>query len=272
MPKSIESLPVIRHFKNVDDLISNGTDNPLAPNQEALAHEIGNRLVQEAKDKCCRGLVLITSPKKRTQETAQIIQKRILENNLKAPLVINHNLRELDQGKFVLPPEYKAGDFFEPLSEAWKAFWSETFIDHNNLLYRFGDPYSQGELRYPELQGHFLSFGESYRDYSVRLYSAVYDFGKRLNNFKQLKPVIVTHDSFRVNFLELENIGKEIHNGNLSVTPGSLPRLTWDNYCAHKPSQLLDYGKVSVVSTSSLLDPEVLNILQQEINILNQLS
>ncbi len=139
-------------------------------------------------------------------------------------------------------------------------------------MYRFGDPYSQGELRYPKLQGHFLSFGESYRDYSIRLYSAVYDFGQRLDNFQQLKPVVITHDSFRVNFLELENIGKEIQSGNLFMTPGDLPKLTWDNYSARKTSDLLAYGKVSIISTNSLLNPEVLNTLRQEIDILNQLS
>ncbi len=104
MTRSIESLPIIRHLENVDDLISNGTDNPLAPNQEPMALEIGNQLIKEVKEQRCRGFILITSPKKRTRETAQIIQKTILENNFKAPLVVNHNLRELDQGKFVLPP------------------------------------------------------------------------------------------------------------------------------------------------------------------------
>ncbi len=197
MPSAVESLAVIRHLQDIDNLVQNGTDNPLAPNQDRIAIAFGTQLVQEAKQQDYHGIALISSPKKRAMETAQIIQRGIIQSGdqFRVSLIINHNLRELDQGKFVFPPGYRPGDFFEPLADAWQIFWSETFIDDHNLLYRFGSPYSHGKLRYPKLKDNFLSYGENYRDYAVRLYSAVCDFGERIGRLRYLKPVVITHDS-----------------------------------------------------------------------------
>lgn len=273
MPKTVEYIPVVRHLKDIDNLVANGTDNPLAPGQNEVAIKFGNQLAKDAKAEGYCGVVLVTSPKRRTIETAQIIQEGILqsENGFKASLVVNHNLREINQGKLIFPSGYKPGDFFNPLSDAWRAFWSETFIDNQNLLYPFGSPYVRGELQHPELNGHFLSYGECYRDYAVRLYSAVYDFGLRLHNFRRLKPIVVTHDSPRVIFRELEFIGGQIQARAINITPGDLPQLTWDTYSTHEPSRL-NFGEVSVLSTTALSDQKVLDVLKREIIVLKQLS
>lgn len=269
---NIESITVIRHFRDVDNLIANGTDNPLAPGQEDKAIEFGNQLSMQAKAEGYRGIVLITSPKKRAVETARIIQEGVSEakDPPKTKVVVNYNLRELDQGILMFPPDYKPGMYFEPLTIAWNAFWEETFASRN-LLYRFGSPYSRGQLCHPELQGYFSSYGECYRDHAVRLYSSVYDFGQRLNRFRYFKPIVVTHDAPRVIFKELEFIAKQIQEDKIVVSSGGLAQLTWDTYSGHEPSHLA-FGEVSILSTLALSDPKVKDILYREINILKQLS
>jgi hypothetical protein len=156
------------------------------------------------------------------------------------------------------------------LTQAWKAFWDETFIKSRNLRYQFGCPYFQGQLIHPELQGCFSSYGECYRDYALRLYSAVYDFGQRLDRFQHVKPVIITHDSPRVIFQELEFIANQIQEGDATVPVGGLAQLTWDTYSNHEPSRML-FGEVTVLSTNALFDPKVTSILHREINMLKRL-
>jgi broad specificity phosphatase PhoE len=272
MPTLIESLHVVRHLRDADNLVLNGTDNPLVPDQDNIASEFCNRLVFEAKKDGYRGIVMITSPKKRAFETAQILQGEILrsENSFKVSIILCSNLRELDQGKFIFPSEYKPGDFFEPLAEAWKIFWSETFIDKHNLLYHFGSPYSGTERLYPNLQNSFESCGECYRDYAVRLYSAIYDFGQRLNRFRSLKPVVITHDSPRVIFQELEYIAKLVQDNVINIAPGSLPQLTWDTYSTHELSHL-KFGEISTITPVALLDSKIQKILQTEIEFLSKM-
>lgn len=265
----LEKLPVIRHLKDTDNLRDYEMDNPLMPSQEAEAQTIGKQLATEVLKEECRAIFLIVSPKRRAIETAGLIQRYFHNNhnNLKVSVSINDNLRELDQGQLILPHDYVSGTSFEPLPRAWEIFWDETFIKHNNPLYKFGDPVAQdGIPEYPELLGFFERYGECYRDLALRLYTLAHEFGKNLDRFKKIKPVVITHGSPVAIFKELERIAHDIQNGKDELKTGDLMRLTWDNFVSQeKDKQHPEFGSMQYISLENLTNTGILKRLHDEI-------
>lgn len=271
----LEKLPVIRHFKDTDNLRDYEMDNPLMPSQEAEARTIGEQLAADVLKEEYKAILLVVSPKKRAIETAGLIQHYFHNNhdNLKVSVSINDNLRELDQGKLILPEDYVSRTFFKPLPRAWEVFWDETFVNYNNPLYKFGDPMIQNNIpRYPELLGFFETYGECYRDLSLRLYTLVYEFGKNLDRFKKIKPVVITHGSPVAIFKELELVARDIQNGKDGLKTGGLMRLTWDNFVSReKDKQHPEFGSTQYISLENIANPGILKRLQDEIISLKEL-
>lgn len=272
MSNRLEALTIIRHLKDVNNLGVHGTDSPLEPGQESTASEVGRKLYEEAKKDGFQGILFISSPKTRAIETANIMRKNISDINVvfKTGLAVDPNIRELDQGKFRLPPDYIPGTYFMPLKKAWTAFWGETFTNHNPL-YRFGSANAEGQLKYPELVDHFEHPGECYKDQAIRLYSSVYEMGKSLDKFHRVKPVVIAHGAPLAIFRELEQIAKDVQNGVIDIPVGGLVQLSWDYFERRTQDQHPDYGQLSQISLSALYDPMILGILKREIDYLRQL-
>jgi len=78
-------------------------------------------------------------------------------------------VREIHQGDFIISEDHVHGMEYKPLLDAWTA-WQQK-LDKCELLYRFGDPLSNGDKHvYPNLAGWFKKFGENQAEFSLRLY------------------------------------------------------------------------------------------------------
>ncbi|HEX9008019.1 MAG TPA: hypothetical protein VF837_02045, partial [Patescibacteria group bacterium] len=191
--------------------------------------------------------------------------------NFKTGIIVNPNLRELDQGKLKLPDDYQSGTYFAPLKEAWSAFWNESFIVSHDLTYRFGSSFAQGELKYPNFSKYFEYPGESYKDETIRLYTAIHEFGKKINHNCRIKPIVVTHGAPLAIFRELELIANDVLMEKLDLRPGQLVQMSWDYFAKRKTNQHPDYGQACELTITSLFDNRIRKLLEQEINYLKEL-
>lgn len=272
MTQHLEKVTIIRHFKDTDNLVRHGTDNPLQSGQESIAQEIGKRLQLDALEEGYQGILLISSPKVRVRETVKMIQTAMINDehdHFRVRTIVNPNLRELDQGKLNLPTYYQPGAYFRPLKEAWKAFWEESFGFHHNLSYKFGSQTDNSSNQ--TFSQYFKETGECYKEQAIRLYTAALEFGKMLNRFQRIKPVVVTHGAPFAIYRELEIIAKDVQESKIQIPAGGLVQLSWDYFQKRSNDIHPDFGQTDTISLNSLYDNEIVSILNREINYLNNL-
>ncbi|MBI3633307.1 MAG: hypothetical protein HY226_03385, partial [Candidatus Vogelbacteria bacterium] len=180
----------------------------------------------------------------------------------------------IDQGKFILPADYKIGGQFLGLELANKIFSKEVFGSASgNLLYKFGDPVlqSDGTYKYPELVPYFESYGESNRDLLLRLYDLVIRTSKKMDKFgAKTKVVVVTHAQLYQIFRDLSTVAEMVTNGGLDLQEGELPKLCWELYSKRFKNEKPTYG-VNYISIENLFDPKVVELLNREIEYLKSL-
>jgi broad specificity phosphatase PhoE len=272
---------VVKHLHDRDDLQKEGRDAGLIPGQENLAAEMATKLYEYATKKGYKALIFCVSTKKRTSETAEMVRDslRNRSSNLHVLIEEDAELREMDQGTFVLPEDYKAGDSFDGLTLAWKALSAETFNaddpSKDNLDYHFGDPLCQadGTFKYPELDAYFSGYGESYRDILLRLYSCVIKLSDNKKRYgDRMLPVIFTHGQPYQVFRDLAEVADMIKNQGYKLTPGELPRVCQSAYKARAAREgTIPPGKVDAVPIEYADDPEIISILKQEISLLEKM-
>jgi len=190
---------------------------------------------------------------------------------------LDYNLREIDQGKFILPEGYVAGEHFPGLKIAGRIFSTETFSDENpqkdNLDYHFGDPLLQedGTYKYPGLKEYFDDSGESYKDVLLRFYTQVIKLSENLERFKdKVEPVIFTHGQPHQIFTNLSEIANMIDKENFTFEPGSLPRVCWDLYKKNRKG-VVPFGEMAFVSIEQLCKPKMVDLLKKEVEVLEGL-
>lgn len=265
-------IPIAEHLEDQDDLLM-GRDTELIAGQEHLAKEMADKIYGHAIENGIKAMVFCVSPKKRVLETAKLVEKYLSDKTVKIHILfdVDPNLREMDQGKFILPVEYKAGDDFKGLTIARKVFMREIQNPDNpsqeNFNYHFGDPLPRedGTYKYPELKKYFTESGESFKEMLIRYFSEVVKLSENLKRFSdKTEPVIFTHGQPRQFFVILEEIAKKMAGEGHRFEPGDLPRLCRD---AYKPrvQGLAPYGQVGFVSVESVYNPEIINILKEEI-------
>lgn len=278
MSESIK-YPIIRHLEDEDNLFEK-RDGNLLPGQEAQAREIASTLYSEILDKDASILLLVTSPKKRAIQTAEMVAKDLQPRTRKIHIIRHADklLTDQYQGELILPGTYKAGDNFEGLAIAKRIFEKETFGDadspNGNVNYHFGDPLLQenGTYTYPELREYFSKSGESYRDVFIRLLSALLGVSKNVGRFKDEKvfPVIFTHSQAKQIFKDLETLAEQHGLRKLNYKTGQLGKICWDMYKKRKAenphSDTVDY-----ITVDALLKAEVVGLLQNEVAYLKNL-
>jgi broad specificity phosphatase PhoE len=271
-------IPIVKHLEDRDDL-TEGRDAGLLEDQEEEVEKIAETLLKEAKEKGVPILVFCVSPKKRAQETAVLVKKSILEKDPSIKIITENskNLREIDQGDFVLPENYKPGDSFEGLKLANKIFAKERFNDENpdkdNLLYKFGDPVlkEDGSYKYPELKEYFTEPGESYRDVLVRLYSEAVKLSENMEKFtNRALPIVFTHGQPHQIFNDLAFVSEKIKNQGFSFKTGELARICWEVYNERR-KDVVPFGKVDIVDIDNILDKNLIGILKDEVEYLKNL-
>jgi broad specificity phosphatase PhoE len=270
-------VPIIKHLADQDDLLQN-RDAGLVPEQEHLADQLANEIYEHAISNNFKVLVFCVSSKRRAMETAELVEKSLERKSVKLRIVvdIDTNLREIDQGKFILPEDYKPGDTFEGLKIAGKIFGAESFNPEDptkdNLDYRFGDPFLQadGSYKYPELQKYFSEPGESYKDVLLRFYSQIIKLSENLERFTdKVEPVIFTHGQPHQIFTDLAEVAEKICNEGFTFEEGSLPRFCWNIYKARRKG-VVPFGQIIFVSAEHVCRPEMIELLKREIAYLKE--
>ncbi|MEI7512316.1 MAG: hypothetical protein WCK01_02545 [Candidatus Uhrbacteria bacterium] len=176
-----------RHLNEIDDLVAYGRDAPLMDSEENQKRllEITNTVYKKITKENKKAVLFITSPRLRARQTAEFVVDHLKEKtgtSIKFRFSSNENLRSTEQGKFVLPKGYRAGESFPALQLAGTIFNREAHAsdqvgETDNINYKFGDPVKLpgGGYKYPELVGNFTEYGESYRETLIRIYSTVVD-------------------------------------------------------------------------------------------------
>lgn len=270
-------IPIAKHLEDQDDLLEN-RDAGLVPGQEQRASDMAESIYEHAISHEFKILLFCISPKKRAMETAELVKKNLADKEIQLPIIseIDTNLREIDQGKFILPEDYKAGDHFPGLKIAGKIFGSETFNPNDpsedNLDYHFGDslPQADGTDKYPELRQYFSESGESYKDVLLRFYSEVIKLSENLERFKdKVEPVIFTHGQPHQIFTDLSEVAEKIDTEGLTFKPGGLPRICWNIYQSRR-RDVVPFGQIAFVSVERLCKPEIIEVLKKEIAYLEK--
>jgi hypothetical protein len=266
------NVPIIKHLEDKDDLLQN-RDAGLVPEQEHLAEDLADEIYDHAIANNFKILVFCISPKRRAMETAELVKKSLAERPVRLKIVseVDDNLREINQGKFILPEDYKPGDSFAGLKIAGKVFSAETFnaedSSKDNLDYHFGDPLLQpdGSYKYPELAQYFSEYGESYKDVLLRFYSQIVKLSENVERFKdKVEPVIFTHGQPHQIFTNLAEVAEKVYNEGFNFETGTLPRVCWDLYQARRKG-VVPFGQIIFISIEHVCRPEMIEKIKEEI-------
>lgn len=275
--KAERKISVIRHLDEIDDLDKYGRDGVLVDGQENKAEEIAGELYKELKERNKKAVLFVASPRIRTKQSAKIVINALLkkDSTLKCSLVQENDLREIDQGKFILPADYIKGERYEGLSIADKIFTKETHASdygekNDNYDYRYGDPVliEDRQYKYPDLNQFFIEYGESYRDVLLRIYSLVIKTSEKINKLgENTELVVVTHGQTTQIFRDLKEVASLIKNKLVEYKEGELPKLCWGLYKKRDSSKKVT-GSLDIISVEDLADPYLVEILKNETSFL----
>ncbi|HAS80474.1 MAG: hypothetical protein UR25_C0001G0077 [Candidatus Nomurabacteria bacterium GW2011_GWE1_32_28] len=263
------------HLEEYDDLEKWKRDAPLdienPDNQEALI-KIVNALVEKIKTNGKKAVLFISSSKLRSKQTSKLIAKELknkLGNDIKIIFNIEGNLDGNDQGEFILPDEYVVGQVFEGLKLAGKIYLSE-FSINKNLDYRFGDPFllENGDYKYPELVSFFNKSGESYKEPLLRMFNSVLDMSNKTEKFEKNTEIVIVAHGLTYHVLKgLTIVADNILNKNYIIQKGELPFKIWEEYL--KTGIELKGEAYGFIDISNLENPELIKMLQEEVQYLN---
>ncbi len=271
------NIPIFRHLEDIDDLAKSGRNGSLVEGQEAFAEKLAKNIFDTFLTPKCQAVFIICSSKKRSFETSEMISVDLKKNNpkLKVKIVSQNSLRDIDQGRVILPEEYKVGEKFEGLQLAGKIFFKEVFggdIEggEDNYLYRYSDPVllEDGNYKYPELTKYFSEPGESYKDVLLRVYEEIVSFSKQVSRFdEKIKFIICTHSLIAKIFQDLLEASQLIDDEKISLKQGTLPRVCWELF-KKRPETKLVAGEFKLLPISPLFKIEIIKLLKKEIEFL----
>lgn len=264
------------HLEEIDDLKQFKRDAPVDLNHENLIilDQVVDALEKKIKTENSKALILITSSKLRSVQTTELIAQRLkskLGDLFKIRLSMDSNLDAPDQGDFLLPENYKPGDFFEGLKVASKTFIDESLGEKGNLQYRFGDPILQnnGSYKFPELAKYFIKFGETYGESLLRVLNSVIKASEKNNKFKESIEISIIAHGFTFHVLRgLSFLAKKVMEENLQIKPGELAVKLWEIYQQHPAS--LKTVPFSNIDFSELGNQKLIQILMNEVEFLNK--
>jgi broad specificity phosphatase PhoE len=245
---------LMRHLQDEDNLLVGGNDAGLIEAELPKARHTAVEISKKGKEREYDQIFIFSSSKKRAEITAREVGKE-LGKEFPVTIEVDSRIREIDQGDYILPVDYKPGDRFQILQDAWLIYFRETF-GNGNLEYRFGDPLqTDDEFKYPELAGHFRSFGENQIEFSIRFYSFIADLCDRFEGKEKLLPVVVTHQAMTARFAEVIRIAEKIKSGKIPrIEPGTMPLLEWQQFEEINGNRdvFIEFGGVTTFPLSEL--------------------
>ena len=267
----VERVMVMRHFRDQDNLFYEN-NSPVVEDELLRVESIAAEIAHHATENGFTSVHMITSNKARAEMTTKAVANRVALF-LPATYEVDPRIRELDQGKYILPEGYKPSDYFQPLQDAWSIFFEETFSEEN-ISCRFGDPLllDNGNFKYPQIAGVFEKYGENQTEFSIRFYSFLSDLCTRFHDSPGVLPIIVTHQALAARISEVGYVMSKIKNGSLTrPIPGSMPKLEWEAFQEIKDNSemFVEFGGIAMASLSDIT--EFTDILNSEGNHLRSL-
>lgn len=278
----------IRHLEDLDNFSFGKRDGNIIEGQDELARKYAENLANEIKMEDRKGVLFLTSSKKRCLQTADLISidlKR-LNPKIKIKIVSNQELNSLDEGIAIVPEDYKEGDKFDGFPLAANAMLKEAHAtdfggEKDNYLYKYGDPVLQddGNYKYPELIKYFKTAGESYRDFLLRIYNTIKETAQKAEKFgENTKVVVICHAQVAHILKDIQSISEKVKSGEVEIENGELPRMCWREFIKRYENKKLNQYKEDVamdfmlkLDISNLLNPEITRILDKEIVFLKEL-
>lgn len=277
MEKFKVSIPIIRHFEDVEDLRKHKRDGELIPGQDVEARRIATSLLENIREENKKAVILTCSDKKRAVQTAELIISQLnnMAADIKTRIATNSYLSSIYEGEFILPENYKPGDKFDGLPLANKIFNKEVFeSDNPNDAYRFGDPIklSDNKYKYPELLKYFRSYGENNKEMMTRIYLSILDIYNKFHKLKlNTKIVVVTHAQLYQIFRNLSVVVQKIKNEDIEFDIGDIPRLCWRVYKERSNKGSPSYN-INFIPLEELLDEEIVNLLEKELEYIKSVN
>jgi len=214
----------VRHLQDQNVLKSYGLNGPLVDGQEDKIESASKKILEETRNgNFNRIRILYTDKTIRIEQTAKMLASELKKNGeIEISTETDERLNIFYQGEVLLPINYKDGEHFDPLMQAWDAISDEAYI-YRNIDYRFGDGY--GFKKYPLLAKSFLKSGESVADLLIRRYSLIVDIlSGKLRGENELL-VLCTQSDLPLLLLELQEVGRM---GN--IRQEELPFICWQVY------------------------------------------
>lgn len=275
-PRAHFCVSTIRHFDDIDDLLNYGRDGELLPGQEEKAREIAQYLVRHAEEEKKDTIALISSSKKRGQQTADLIATEVqsLNEGLEVQIFYTKALNALSQGVPILPEGYQPGDQFEGYPLAQEIFNKEAFSEPPNDLYHFGDPVQlpDGSYKYPELVPYFKTYGENNRDLMTRIYTFILELAAYIEKHDtDTEIMLITHAQVYQILKNLSVIAKKIERNELSLVAGELPRACWKVYKKTHNADTQTYDPRDI-SIDVLKNKNLINLIKKELQYLKALA
>ncbi len=248
-----------RHFKDIDAIKTYGLDGPLIDNNdnEQLAETTSAEILsiaQKCQISCVR--IMFSSGLRRIDQTVkQLVEK--FSDKIAVSLEENNDLSPFDQGRPILPQDYKDGEPLSAFIDAWDAYCDATYL-YKNVHYKFGDP-DMGVKVKSELIGKFEVIGESEAEYLLRKYN----FLLGILNERARSEELLVFCSQSIPLLLLHEIFA-IERDAIEVSPEELHFLCWEYFMnevkeKHNPA----FGQVSVFDLSGIDIPKWRSILQR---------
>ena len=269
----------MRHLEDHDKLKSYGFDAPVIAGQHRAIALIGDTLLARIQQKHLRQLVFLCSPKRRTTQTAEHVCT-YLRKYTQTPILIliKTNLDTICQGALVLPDEYQDGTVCHGLRASREIFKQERYHRddpaRDNILYRVGDPITlpDGTYTYPELLSHFSAFGESTRDFFVRIYREIVHLHTEQHQYSpDTEYVLFTHNQVFEVIRDMQTLSERTLRDSLRIVTGSIPRSCLDlshevvEQRVNTQSDKDSFGRVDILPVYELLSDTVINMLKKEI-------
>jgi len=258
--EKIDQMIAVRHLEDVNDLKKFGLNGGLEAGQEELAKKAALELITFAQQEGASYIELFASGQRRTSETAELLESAVSEviPNF-CEINTDTRLADLHQGQLNLPENYKEGDMFEPLRDGWNVFWDETF-NKGDLLYKFGqDTSTDGQRKFPKLEGEFLKPGECYAQMAERYYDFLCSVLTQELSVPSKRLIAIIGHSITFGIMhELAVIAKDYIKPPMKPIPfGDLPRLTWEYFDKLKDGVLKNnpkYGEIALFDITYLKD------------------
>ncbi|MEA1929911.1 MAG: hypothetical protein U9M92_03495 [Patescibacteria group bacterium] len=183
-----DSVLLLRHGTDLPVLRSD-LNQPLDPERLCEFEE----LVLDTTRLCLpkKKVRIIGSSRLRARQSVAILAEAIGADRL-AEVRESDLIREVYHGCFRVI-DHQDGDKYPPLVDAW-TLWAEALAEMD-IDYRYGNPVRNGETRFPLLVGIFTKFGESHREFTIRIYSFLADLINFHHSNNEVFNIVVAHQA-----------------------------------------------------------------------------